>query len=144
MAKELPELVKLNGRKPKDLSKTERAKYDTRVKEEARRKDPSQPGVAKEALECLRELQAANRSSSEAWTHYGYSLRGSVKPAEREETRIVRELACKPSKDIEVNQAVALVVEEVRVAKGIAEYVKPESAPAEPKDPVVKPIIEKP
>ena len=104
--------------------------------EKARRKDPSQPGVAKEALALLAELKAAGRSTGELWS-YGYSHRSTLAPARNEESRIVRELAAKPSAEIVENPACPLKVAEVMAEKAITEYVKP----VVPKDPVV---IEKP
>lgn len=135
MTTPLPEKIHLNGRYPDDLSAGDRTKYAAYYAEKARRKDPTQPGVAQEAIDCVEELLAAGRSPSEAWTTYGYSLQHALKPAKAEEKRIVAELLVKPSKDVTSS---ILDVAAVKVAKEIPEYVKPVV-----KDPkVIEPIVE--
>ena len=126
----LPEKFYLpEGTEAKDLEGDDKVTYDLRVAEEARRKNPSVEGVAKEALACIAWLESKNRSSSEAWTEFGYSLPWTVAPAKAEEQRIVRELHQKPSKDIVMNEAVALEVADVQIKYNIDEYVAPTPEP---------------
>ena len=114
---------------PSDLVASARSKYDAHYLEKTRRKDPSQDGVAQEALDCLEELKAQGRSTEELWTVYGYSPVNVVKEAQKEEQRIIRELHEKPSKDVEQNPKVKLVVADVKTKHNIPEKVV---EPAEP------------
>lgn len=122
MATPLPEKINLKERSPDDLSPEDRTKYDVYYAEKARRKDPSRPGVAQEAIDCVAELMADDRSPSEAWTIYGYSLTHALKPAVEEEKRIVAELLIKPSKDVVENPAVPLKVVDVQAKYSIPEF----------------------
>ena len=121
--------------RPDDLTAEALVKYLAHYAEKARRKDPSQPGVAQEALDCLAELKGEGRSTAELWEQYGYSIRSTVRPAVAEETRLVRELAVKPSADVVVNPAVKLVVTDVKTKYSIDEYVAPVVEPVEPTEP---------
>lgn len=122
---------------PDDLTPEARAKYDAYYAEKAKRKDPTQPGVAQEAIDCVEELLAAGRSPGEAWTVYGYSLSHALAPARNEERRVVQQLQTKPSKDVAPNPACPLDVSYVKAKHAISEYVaptKPEGKPlGEPK-----------
>jgi len=132
----IPVLLKEHGvERMQDLPACpEKTVWEAFYTEKARRKDPSQPGVAKEALALLAELKAAGRSTGELWA-YGYSHRSTLAPARNEESRIVRELLSKPSAEIVENPDCPLKVAEVMVEKAISEFV--------PK--VVEPeVIEKP
>ena len=115
---------------PEDLTPEARVKYDAYYAEKARRKDPSQPGVAQEALDCLEYLRA-NKLSTDLLHKYGYSHRSTVKPALREEARIIAELKCKPSKDVEENPAIALKVADVKAKNKIDEYKLPKAKEVE-------------
>ncbi|KKN87428.1 hypothetical protein LCGC14_0258830 [marine sediment metagenome] len=106
---------------PKDLSTAARVKYDAYYAERIRRRDPSQPGVAQEALDCLAELKADNRSTEELH-RLGYSYRSTLKPAQNEEKRIQRDLGRMLSKDVQENPAVALKVADVKGK--IADFVE--------------------
>ena len=114
------------GETYKDLPVAERKIYDDYWTAYHRRKDPSQPGVAQEALACVAWLKQEGRSESEADNLFGYSAARTCKPAKREEDRIVRELGEKPAKDVSSSM---LVVLDVMVAKGIPEFVPKAGAP---------------
>ena len=120
----IPVLLKEHGvERMQDLPACpEKTVWEAFYTEKARRKDPSQPGVAKEALALLAELKAAGRSTGELWA-YGYSHRSTLAPARNEESRIVRELAIKPSAEIVANPAVALSVTDVKEKYSIDEFV---------------------
>lgn len=106
---------------PDDLTPEARAKYDAYYAEKARRKDPSQVGVAQEALDLLDECLSSGCSTAKLHS-YGYSMRSTVMPAVAEEQRIIKELAEKPSADIEESTEVALKVADVKAKYSIAEY----------------------
>ena len=124
MAKELPENFELKSRDPQDLSAADKAKYDLRRAEEDKRKDVNAPGIPQDALDCVEELLAANRSPTEAFTVYGYGLR-VVKAAQAEKVRIVAELGRKPSKDVEDG---ILKVADIQANYSISEFT-PKPAP---------------
>lgn len=108
---------------PDDLLAGPRIAYDVYYAEKARRKDPSRPGVAQECLDCMAHLKANKLPKNYLHEVYGFSHRSTLKPAQAEEGRIIRELAAGPSKDIVENVAVPLKVADVMVAKEIVEFV---------------------
>lgn len=102
------------------LSTEDRAQYEAYYAERARRKDPTQPGVAQEALDCLAYLKAEGRSSSEAFTEYGYSLSAVCRPALAEQERICSELRRKPPSAV---TSALLDVRAVQAAHSIPDFV---------------------
>jgi len=82
--------------------------------------------VGTAALAAFRELNSAGRSSSEAFTVYGYGLR-VVKQAIQDETRILAELAAKPSAEIDPGclDVAAVMTEHDVVEFKPVEIVKP-------------------
>lgn len=127
MATPLPEKVDLNGNMPEELAAADRSKYEARKLEESRRKNLAAEGVAQEALDCVEALLAEDRSPSEAFTVYGYSLAHVVKPALAEVERITSELRAKPSKDVQSD--LGLDVAAIMTKHGIEEFVPPEPKP---------------
>lgn len=93
--------------------------YAARTAEEARRKDPTQANVAQEAIDCLEELEATGRSSSEVFIVYGYSLSHVLKLALQDENSIVNQLRRMPSAEV---VAQYLDVNTVKTKYGIAEF----------------------
>jgi hypothetical protein len=125
---------------PDDLSTTggqdsPRAKYDAYYAEKARRKDPSQPGVAQEALDLLDELKADDRSSAELWEVYGYSPRHVAKKAQKEEKRLIAELRSKAFGDVQESAEVALKKADVKAKHGIPDWVPAPDPPGPPETP---------
>jgi len=120
MATPLPEKYKLKqGEKANDLKGQDKAKHAARTAEEARRKDITQADVAQEALDALEEIEERGGCASEVFTEFGYSLAHVLKPAIKEQARIVAELQTKPSKDV---QSDILDVKAVQTKKGIPEW----------------------
>jgi hypothetical protein len=130
MAKPLSEKYHLPlGTQAKDLTGADKIKYEQRRDEEARRKDKTAPGVAQEALDHYYELLAENRSPSEVWTTYGYSIEHVLQPALADENRIKMQLAMLPSADV---QGGLLDVADVKALYSIPEYVPPVVEEPEP------------
>ena len=120
--------------KPDDLTTTPdggaRKKYDDYYVERARRADPTQPGVANEALDALADCKA-NKRSTEELHRLGYSYHSTVKPAQNEEKRVVQQLKSKASKDVTSPFFSAEEVGQVMTKHDIAEF-KPKAVEPEP------------
>ena len=100
--------------------------------EQTRRLDITQPGVAKEALDVLAEIEARHGSSSEVFTAHGYSPKAVAEAAIREERRVIAELAVKPSKDVLSTAFSAVEVKEIQTKYAIAEVAVKDPVDLEP------------
>ena len=108
---------------------------DERNVERARRQDVSIEGVAQEALDVYHELEANKQSPREVLTEYGFLLCDVLKPAKRDEERIIKELGLKPSKDVAGG---VLKVSDVKIKYSIDEFV-PKVVEEEPEPEIVEP-----